>query len=376
MAARDVKVGIFVFASLIILGVVIFLIGDERRLFETHADLKTTFQDVQGLSRGSPVRMGGVDIGRVTSLGFGDNATDDTIFVHMTIVEEEARRIRKDSVAKVEGKGFLGDKMIVITVGSPSSPVVTEGEVIRSEESQDFAQIITDLKSTAAGAERVIVNLEKTTKAFSEETFTGDVQSAVNHLSEILETMNKGEGYVGRLLNDPAEAENLSTTVASLRGSAVELEELLRSSRAVVDRVKTGPGLVHQVIYEKDGEKAIAQIGGAADELALALRGVRQGDSFAHDMLYEEKSAALLDNLNQASAEVAAMTADVRQGKGTLGAFLVDPSVYEDIKVLLGNVGRNRSLRALVRYSIRQDEKSGRVVDPQAKTTSASTSAP
>jgi hypothetical protein len=37
--------------------------------------------------------------------------------------------------------------------------------------------------------------------------------------------------------------------------------------------------------------------------------------------------------------------------------------VYEDIKVLLGNVGRNRSLRALVRYSIRQEEQAGRVTD-------------
>ena len=35
----------------------------------------------------------------------------------------------------------------------------------------------------------------------------------------------------------------------------------------------------------------------------------------------------------------------------------VDPSVYEDMKVVLGNVERNDVLRALVRYSIKQDEK-------------------
>ena len=40
-----------------------------------------------------------------------------------------------------------------------------------------------------------------------------------------------------------------------------------------------------------------------------------------------------------------------------LGALLVDPSVYEDMKAVLGNVQRNDVLRALVRYSIRQDEK-------------------
>jgi hypothetical protein len=40
-----------------------------------------------------------------------------------------------------------------------------------------------------------------------------------------------------------------------------------------------------------------------------------------------------------------------------VGALLVDPSVYEDLKAVLGNVERNDVLRALVRYSIKQDEK-------------------
>jgi hypothetical protein len=56
----------------------------------------------------------------------------------------------------------------------------------------------------------------------------------------------------------------------------------------------------------------------------------------------------------------------MRQGKGTLGALLVDPSVYEDLKMLLGNVQRNQALRALVRYSIQKDDGAPavEVVDP------------
>jgi phospholipid/cholesterol/gamma-HCH transport system substrate-binding protein len=46
----------------------------------------------------------------------------------------------------------------------------------------------------------------------------------------------------------------------------------------------------------------------------------------------------------------------MKAGRGTIGALLVDPSVYEDIKSLVGNVERNQVLRALVRYSIKQDE--------------------
>ena len=65
-----------------------------------------------------------------------------------------------------------------------------------------------------------------------------------------------------------------------------------------------------------------------------------------------------MSNLNQASADFRQVVSDMRAGKGTLGALLVDPSVYEDLKLMLGNVERNRALRALVRYSIKRDEKS------------------
>jgi phospholipid/cholesterol/gamma-HCH transport system substrate-binding protein len=376
MASREIKVGVFVLLSLIVLGAVIFLLGDERRLFQQHMEMRTSFKDVAGLSRGSPVRMGGVDIGRVVGVAYGENPENHTIFVDMLIVSEEAKRIRRDSVATVEGKGLLGDKMVVITPGSMTSAPMREGEVIVSEESQDMEAIIGNLKETAADAGKVMKNLERTTTALSEETFTNDVKATVHHLNEVIASIDKGEGYIGRLIHSPEEADNLSTTIASFRKSAQELEALLASSRAVMNQVKTGPGFAHEVIYGQSGSQALAQVGGAAEELALALRGIRQGDSLAHNLLYEEESAKMVENLNRASEDLSAITADLREGKGTLGAFLTDPSVYEDIKVLLGNVGRNRSLRALVRYSIRQEEQAGRVNDPEAPKSGSGESGP
>jgi phospholipid/cholesterol/gamma-HCH transport system substrate-binding protein len=57
------------------------------------------------------------------------------------------------------------------------------------------------------------------------------------------------------------------------------------------------------------------------------------------------------------TGDLRTIVANVKAGKGTVGALLVDPSIYEDLKVVLGNVERNDVLRALVRYSIKQDEK-------------------
>ena len=56
------------------------------------------------------------------------------------------------------------------------------------------------------------------------------------------------------------------------------------------------------------------------------------------------------------SGDLRAIVDDVRAGRGTIGGLLVDPSIYEDIKRLVGNLQRNEILRSLVRYSIREDE--------------------
>ena len=170
--------------SLAIFGVVIFLIGDERQMFAKHHEVGAAFKDVKGLSRGSPVRMGGVDIGAVDRVGYGGDSKDDTIYVHMNIVSSEAKRIRKDSIAEVSDKGLLGDKMIVITVGSESEPALGPGEMVKTKESRDIEQILGDLKSTLAGAERVMGHLERTTESLASvvEAVVGDIRLQGLHL--------------------------------------------------------------------------------------------------------------------------------------------------------------------------------------------------
>ena len=67
------------------------------------------------------------------------------------------------------------------------------------------------------------------------------------------------------------------------------------------------------------------------------------------------------------SDDLRTIVSNVKAGRGTLGALLVDPSVYEDLKAAIGNVERNQVLRALVRYSIKADEQKPQVhVQPTA----------
>jgi phospholipid/cholesterol/gamma-HCH transport system substrate-binding protein len=363
---REVKVGVFVLAGMCVLGAVIFLIGEERRAFASKGEYQTVFNDVQGLRRGSPVRMGGVDIGSVSEVSYGNEANDRKIYVRMAIVDREARRIRADSVASIEAKGLLGDKMIAITVGTPGKPELPDGASIPSREGGDLSEVMGKVGNITASVEKIVNNLEQTTGSFASDEFQSDIKNGVGALSRILVSVERGDGYVGRLFKDPQEAERLSNAVRNLEHASANFDQASRTVNQILAQVQSGPGLAHEVLYGSESSKAIAQFGGAADELTATLRGIREGDGLAKSVLYggDPQTKEIVANLSAASEDFKAIASGLRAGKGTLGALLVDPSVYEDLKLVLGNVERNKALRALVRYSIRRDGTPPKVEDP------------
>jgi phospholipid/cholesterol/gamma-HCH transport system substrate-binding protein len=348
MLSKELKVGAFVLAGLMVVGALIFVIGDSRRMFERHAEYSIVFKEIQGLGRGSPVRMGGLDVGSVAEVRYGENAKDDRIFVTVSVASSEAVRIREDSVASIASKGLLGDKMVVITTGSADAKSLPPGSTIRSEEAQDLEEIIGQLKGIGTKAAAVMDNLQKTTDTLADDKFREDVQGSMASLRKLLDSVANGKGYANKILTDPGEAERISNTIASLEKTSASLDQFVNGLNAAVARVNQGPGLAHEVIY--GGSDAVSSVSAAADETALLLKEIReQGGG--------QRLGEILGNLSEASNDVKALAADLRAGKGTLGALMVDPSVYEDVKVLLGNVQRNEALRALVRYSIRSDER-------------------
>ncbi len=357
--AREAKVGVFMLAGLAVLGGMVFMIGQERNMFAPKLRYQTTFDNVEGLQRGSPVRMGGVDVGVVATVGHSKDPSDPRLYVTLEIVEDEARRIRLDSVATIEGKGLLGDKLVALSPGTVGKPRIEPGGVIPSSQSQDLTRAIAQVGTMAAKAERILTNLEHSTNALADDGLHKDIKAGVASLEGIFGSINRGDGYLGKLVKDRAEAERLSRVVDGLDRATQELTTTIDGLNRIVARVNEGPGFAHEVLYGQGPTETLESFGNAADEVAVTLKGIREGNGLLRGVIYgDEGSAHLAENLEVISTDVRGIVADIRAGKGTLGALLVDPSVYEDVKILLGNVSRNKALRALVRYSVEQGEQS------------------
>jgi phospholipid/cholesterol/gamma-HCH transport system substrate-binding protein len=349
---RQLKVGLFVILGLGLTMAAVFLIGDTRGLWQTKVGYRTAFQDVAGLKPGAPVRMGGLDVGTVTGVDHSRNPGDARVFVSMSISKKEIARIRADTVAQVVNKGLLGDKMIALTVGSPTAPELSADQLIPSEEPSDM---FAAANKVAAATEQAIHQLGPLAQALGDPKLAADVKGSVADLHTLLDAMVHGDGTVHRLFFDHREADELSQLLVRLDAASSRLDGTLADVQDVAAHVRQGPGIAHALVYDGEISKNAA---GTMAELHEDLRAIREGNGLAHEILYGDSSSQhVLSNLNAMSDDLRVIVGDIRQGKGTLGALLVDPTVYEDLKRAIGNVERNEVLRALVRYSIKADEK-------------------
>jgi phospholipid/cholesterol/gamma-HCH transport system substrate-binding protein len=366
---RQAKVGAFVFIGFLVFSTIIFMIGNSRRAFSRKVEYYASFSDVQGLKPGAPVLLGGITIGHVTDVRHGPNQNDDRLYVTMDIVRTESVRVRSDSVVKVANKGLLGDKMLEMTPGTPGTAPLPPKSTLKTEDPTDYGNLMNKAGEMVEKTSSILSNVEKATNTLAQPQVRQDVEKSLASISIILTNISNSSGYVGKLINDPKEAERLSDTINNLNQAAVRLNHTISRVDHIVARVEHGPGAVHDLIYTNKGSAALDNIGGAAHQLDLTLKGVREGDGLAKGVLFgDPQQKQILANLQQTTQDLKLIMHDMRQGKGTLGAFLTDPSIYEDVKRIVGDVERNDVLRALVRYSIKHDQRAPKVkVKPAPK---------
>ncbi len=365
---RTLEVGVFVFAALVLGTIAVFMIGDNRRLWDPKVTVNASFNDVLGLKAGSMVRMGGVDVGTVKSVKHGDDPADPKIYVQIALARTEARRVHADTVAKVVNKGLLGDKMLELVGGTLGSDAVKEGGWIASEQDPaDFGKAMNKLDAVADKADKTMDAVKRTSESLADPKLAEDIKGSVTALRTILDGVaNNKDGAAHKVIFDAEEGRRIDRILANLDATTQNLAKVTADAREVTDRAKTGPGLVHTLVYD---DKLAENTAGTIAEVNGALRAVRTGNGLAHTVVYGDDSGSgqkMMTNLAVMSEDLRKITGDLRAGRGTIGGLLVDPSVYEDVKGIVGNVERNQVLRALVRYSIKQNEdrRPDTVADP------------
>jgi ABC-type transporter Mla subunit MlaD len=99
-------------------------------------ELKTYFQDAQGLRANAPVRLAGVDVGKVVSVRVKPEISQSPAEVVMSISTPYELKIPSDSTVSLATAGVLGETFAQIEIQGASGAPATSGTVLKSRHTE------------------------------------------------------------------------------------------------------------------------------------------------------------------------------------------------------------------------------------------------
>ncbi len=338
----QLRVGIFVLLGLAVLGFLILNATGDFNPFEKKLHLKARFADADGLREGSEVQLAGVHIGKIDSVNLlpPDSADDAKVEAIMTVDRNFdgrpiAERIRTDSIAQLAATSVLAnDKMINISPGTPKGSPVTENHVLET--------------STA-------MSINKLTETGNE------LLEQINKLSvpanEILGKANRGEGTLGRIVNDESLYKNLDATLGETKVTIAKMQ-------TTIDKINRGEGSAGKLLNDPELYNSLNRTVGKLDAISTDLRAGRgtAGKLLSNDELYNDTRAAIADlrvsaeKINGITDDLKSITGDLKEGRGTAGKLLQDEQLYDDTRATLAKLNSSADKFNL----ILEDARSGR----------------
>lgn len=348
----EIRAGLFLLVGLACFLALIFTLGSERQLFAVQREYVAHFNDVLGLSPGAPVRMGGITIGRVKDVAFLEDPSTTGVKVTLLVNEQFTSRLSKYAVVSIETQGLLGDRFLTIELppGEPFEPA-PPGSLLSARQPADIGQVAGKLATVADNAAAITDQVRVFLSGFDPQS-KDNLGSVIESTAKLLRAATEGQGTLHRLLFSESDAESL------VGGAAATMENLRKVSKEIVE----GDGVLHALVFDEGGEEAVTDfrtaavhVGALAEGLQEVVRAVREEKGLLHDLVYGGEDAALGDalrNLALIVQNLERVSDAIARGNGTLGALLIDPTLYDNLIEVTDEAKRSFVLRQLIRSSM------------------------
>ncbi len=359
-----VMVGFFVSIGAILIFIMTILLGQENSLFDETTTLKVAFEDVGGLKPGSQVRLAGVSIGIVRNIKFSSKLTDKKLHIEIQVKSKMMTRIRKDSVATITTKGLLGDKVIELSIGTMTEPQLENGEYLLSEEPTDMFKILEEGGALISHGADVMKDIKREVRKLNDDGTIDNAKQIIKSVKNVLHEVETGDGVAHGLIYEKKVQSDVRVIVRNIRKATKTLNTSIEHVENVLREIRHGKGTVHGLIYDEDGKKIVENLRNASQTIAEVVAAIRDGGGMLHSLIYEEDTGNIIRNLDDATSDIKKLIAHIQAGRGTVGGLIKDPTLFEDLKLIVGNLKRNNALKTLIRMSLDSGESKGLVSEP------------
>ena len=286
---NEFKVGLLALASLISIAYMSLKVTSNQSGFGDYVTYRTIIKDAAGIFPKTPIRVAGINAGRIKEIELSGN----TALVTFEILERV--QVKKDAKLRIKSVGFLGDKYLDIVLGQDSD-ILNEGSLIKAQEGASLDKIIED------GSELVV------------------------EMKEIM--------------------KGIRSSVAP-EGERPPIGEILKETNRILSNTREVSETLRKLI--SGNEDRLDEIVQNVNELTYALN-----DEFdLNDPLStRSKLRSVLDNADLLSANLKEITDNIKIGKGSLGRFVSDDRIADEVTTTLSGLNRIVNRFDLIRTEV------------------------
>jgi phospholipid/cholesterol/gamma-HCH transport system substrate-binding protein len=290
---NEQKVGLFFLVGIILVFVAVEATVGTGLLSRTY-HLYVQYGDVQGLRTGDAVQVAGLKLGKVDTISLQPNG----VLVKLQLNEKAV--VHRDSLARLDYQALSGNRFISISLGTPNSPVLKNGDTIEGEVPSSLSDIVTQVKTVAQSVTDLADSLNQNQDRLLNNVDTmieenrNALQQTLANIDSITAKLDRGDGTLAKLLNDGSLYDHANAMVADLQ--------------KISDRLARGQGDLGRLV-NSDGA------------------------------LYDDVRETVA-RLNTTATNLEEISAQVRDGQGTLGRLVQDDQLYEDAQSTLHSVDR------------------------------------
>jgi phospholipid/cholesterol/gamma-HCH transport system substrate-binding protein len=307
-AQQTARVGMFFLLGIALVWVTFETLSGGKIFKDKGYTIIAGFETLQQLKPGDEVRMAGVKIGEVQTTRLSGSGRRAEAVLRI----DSDKHIKNDAVAGIIMSGLIGTNYIGIDLGSPTAPDLPAGAEIRTRNSPDLSAIMSQigdlgkkLEGSLGGLSQALSGdpqhpglIQKIDRLVSDNH--DNVSATIANLKDVTDKLNKGEGTLGKLINDPKLHDDLVATIGEIKASAGQAKDFIANAQAIVDQVKQGQGALGTLVFDQK----------AGDDLKASIANLR----------------AVSDKINN--------------GQGSLGKLLGDDSMYRDAQSIMKKADR------------------------------------
>lgn len=284
----ELQVGALVIVSLLVLfGGILWISG-----VSLGGDGLTVYarsEDAAQVNTGDVVLYRGVRLGSVQ----GVRIADEAVVLTLSLAGDQATRLPADSRAVLQSGGFLGAQQVQIVAGEASATLQT-GDTIQAQPAPGLTRVATNLsdqaidvlnRTSALLSERTVTSVERGTEQFAGTM--EDIHELVREEQGSLRQLISHLDSVSARLEAAADGPRMKRTVASLdtltarlKATTGELEQSSSSLSSILAKMDRGEGTLGKLVnddrlYER-ARNAMANLQRASEEIVSLTADIRR----------------------------------------------------------------------------------------------------